>query len=159
MKKKSVMPENIKVCLVGSSGGHLTHLYMLKPFWENKNRFWVTFDKEDAKSLLKNEKMYPCYYPSNRSLKALIINTWRALKIISKEKPDLIISSGAAPAIPFFYIGKIFGAKTIYIEVFDRIDAPTLSGKICYKVSDKFIVEWEEMKQIYPKAINLGSIF
>lgn len=37
----------IKVCLVGSSGGHLTHLYMLKPFWKDKNRFWVTFDKED----------------------------------------------------------------------------------------------------------------
>lgn len=59
-------------CLVGSSGGHLTHLYMLKPFWENKDRFWVTFDKEDARSLLDKEKMYPCYYPTNRSLKALL---------------------------------------------------------------------------------------
>ena len=59
----------MKVCLVGSSGGHLTHLYMLKPFWENKDRFWVTFDKEDARSLLDKEKMYPCYYPTNRSLK------------------------------------------------------------------------------------------
>lgn len=54
----------MKVCLVGSSGGHLTHLYMLKPFWENKDRFWVTFDKEDARSLLDKEKMYPCYYPN-----------------------------------------------------------------------------------------------
>ena len=44
MKKK----DEIKVCLVGSSGGHLTHLYMLKPFWKDKNRFWVTFDKEDS---------------------------------------------------------------------------------------------------------------
>lgn len=41
----------MKVCLVGSSGGHLTHLYMLKPFWKDKERFWVTFDKEDARSL------------------------------------------------------------------------------------------------------------
>ena len=45
----------MKVCLVGSSGGHLTHLYMLKPFWENKERFWVTFDKEDARSVLSEE--------------------------------------------------------------------------------------------------------
>lgn len=65
----------MKVCLVGSSGGHLTHLYMLKPFWENKDRFWVTFDKEDARSLLDKEKMYPCYYPTNRSLKALLNGT------------------------------------------------------------------------------------
>lgn len=39
----------MKVCLVGSSGGHLTHLYMLKPFWKDKDHFWVTFDKEDAR--------------------------------------------------------------------------------------------------------------
>ena len=62
----------MKVCLVGSSGGHLTHLYMLKPFWKDKDHFWVTFDKKDARSLLEGEKMYPCYYPTNRSLKALI---------------------------------------------------------------------------------------
>jgi hypothetical protein len=51
------------------------------------------------------------------------------------------------------------GAKTIYIEVFDRIDKPTMTGKIVYPVTDRFIVEWEEMKKVYPKAINLGSIF
>ena len=62
----------MKVCLVGSSGGHLTHLYMLKPFWQNKDRFWVTFDKEDARSKLKGEKMYGCHYPTNRNLKNLI---------------------------------------------------------------------------------------
>lgn len=149
----------MKICFVGSSGGHLTHLYMLKPFWKDKERFWVTFDKEDARSLLEGEKFYPAYYPSNRSIKALIINTYRAIKILFKEKPDLIITSGAAPAIPFFYLGKLFGAKTIYIEVFDRIDKPTLSGKLCYPVTDIFIVQWEEMKDVYPKAINLGSIF
>lgn len=149
----------MKVCLVGSSGGHLTHLYMLKPFWKNKERFWVTFDKEDARSLLEGEKRYSCYYPSNRSVKALFINTIKAFKILPKEKPDLIISSGAAVAVPFFWIGKLFGAKTIYIEVFDRIDKPTMAGKMCYPVADQFIVEWEEMKKVYPKAINLGSIF
>lgn len=149
----------MKVCLVGSSGGHLTHLYMLKPFWENKERFWVTFDKEDARSLLEGETLYPCYYPTNRSLKALIINTMLAVKVLRRERPDVIISSGAAVSVPFFYLGKLFGAKLIYIEVFDRIDKPTISGKIVYPISDKFIVEWEEMKKVYIKAINLGSIF
>lgn len=149
----------MKVCLVGSSGGHLTHLYMLKPFWENKERFWVTFDKEDARSLLKDEKMYPCYYPTNRNIKNLIRNTVLAIKVLKKEKPDLIISSGAAVAVPFFYLGKLFGAKTVYIEVFDRIDKPTLTGKLVYPVADKIIVQWEEQKKVYPKAVNLGSIF
>ena len=149
----------MKVCLVGSSGGHLTHLYLLKPFWKDKERFWVTFDKEDARSVLSEEVSYPCYYPTNRNIKNLIKNTFLAFKIIKKERPDVIISSGAAVAVPFFYIGKLFGSKTVYIEVFDRIDAPTMTGKLVYPVTDRFIVQWEEMKKVYPKAINLGGIF
>ena len=98
-------------------------------------------------------------YPTNRSIKGLIINTRLAWKILHKEKPDLIISSGAAVAVPFFYLGKMLGAKCIYIEVFDRIDRPTLTGRLVYPIADKFIVEWEEMKDVYAKAINLGSVF
>lgn len=149
----------MKICLVGSSGGHLRHLYLLKPYWKDKNRFFVTFDKEDARSILKNEKVYKCYYPTNRNIKNLIRNTFLAFKILKKERPDIIISTGAAVAVPFFYIGKLFKIKTVYIEVFDRIDKPTLTGKLVYPVTDKFIVQWEDMKKVYKKAVNLGSIF
>ena len=149
----------MKICLVGSSGGHLTHLYMLKPFWQNHDRVWVTFDKADAKSLLQNETMYPCHYPTNRNIKNLLRNTVVAWKVLRKEKPDLIISSGAAVAVPFFYLGKLFGAKTVYIEVFDRIDKPTLTGKLVHPITDLFIVQWEEMLDVYAKSVNLGSIF
>lgn len=151
--------QTLKICLVGSSGGHLTHLYMLKPFWQDKERFWVTFDKEDARSLLADENMYPCYFPTNRSFKALLINTRLAWRVLKKERPNLILSSGAAVAVPFFYLGKLFGAKLIYIEVFDRIDKGTMTGKMVYPIADRFIVQWEEQKQVYKNAVNLGSIF
>ncbi|ETA74987.1 UDP-N-acetylglucosamine:LPS N-acetylglucosamine transferase [Ligilactobacillus equi DPC 6820] len=149
----------MKVCLVGSSGGHLTHLYMLKPFWQKHERLWVTFDKADARSLLQDEKVTPCYYPTNRSLKALIKNSFLAWRVLRREKPDLIISTGAAVAVPFFVLGKLLGAKSIYVEVFDRIDQPTLTGRLVYPLADQIVVQWEEMKQVYPKATNLGSVF
>ena len=149
----------MKICLVGSSGGHLTHLYLLQDFWKNQDRFWVTFDKDDANQLLKDEKIFHCFFPTNRNLINLCKNTFLAWKILKKEKPDIIISSGAAVAVPFFYIGKLFGAKTVYIEVFDRIDKPTLTGKLVYPVTDKFFVQWEEMTKVYPKAICIGRIF
>ena len=105
------------------------------------------------------KKKYYCHYPTNRNIKNLIKNTFLAIKVLRKEKPDLIISSGAAVAVPFFYLGKLFGAKLVYIEVFDRIDKSTMTGKLVYPITDKFIVQWEEMKKVYPKAVNLGSIF
>lgn len=153
------MRKKMKICLVGSSGGHLTHLYMLKPFWKDKERVWVTFDKEDARSILEGEKVYPCYYPTNRNLKNLIRNTVVAWRVLRREKPDLIVSSGAAVAVPFFYLGKLMGKKLIYIEVYDRIDKATLTGRLVYPIVDCFIVQWEEQKKVYKKAINLGGIF
>ena len=51
------------------------------------------------------------------------------------------------------------GIKTVYIEIYDRIDKSTVSGKCCYPVTDRFIVQWDEMMDVYPKAVNLGSIF
>lgn len=148
----------MKICLVGSSGGHLAQLYMLKKWWEKNDRFWVTFNKEDSRSILKDEKKYWCYYPTNRNIKNLIKNAFLAIKILFKERPDIIISTGAAPAIPFFYIGKLFGAKLIYIEVYDRIDLPTLTGKIVYPIVDEFILQWEEQKRFYPKGTVIGGI-
>ncbi|MFL7795684.1 UDP-N-acetylglucosamine transferase subunit ALG14 [Clostridium chauvoei] len=68
------------------------------------------------------------------------------------------MSTGAAVSIPFFYLGKLFGAKTVYIEVYDRIELPTITGKVVYPVTDKFILQWNEQKKFYPKGINLGGI-
>jgi len=149
----------MKICFVTSSGGHLTHLIQLKEWWQDKERFWVTFDKEDSRSILKDERKYWCYFPTNRNIKNLIKNTFLSIKILIKEKPDLIISTGAAPAIPFFYIGKLLGAKVIYIEVYDRIDKPTITGKLVHPISDLFILQWEEQKKFYSKGQVLGGIF
>lgn len=82
------------------------------------------------------------------------------IKVLRKEKYTLIVSFGAIIAVPFFVLRKIFfGAKIIYIEVFDRIDKSKLNDKIGYPVTDKSIVQWYEMKKVYKKAKNLGSIF
>ncbi|WP_270186873.1 hypothetical protein [Blautia massiliensis (ex Durand et al. 2017)] len=83
----------MKVCLVGSSGGHLTHLYMLKPFWKDKDRFWVTFDKEDARSLLEDEKMYPCYYPTTLNATDLFACSNEAGKYLFKDKPFRVLKN------------------------------------------------------------------
>lgn len=149
----------MKICFPTSSGGHLTQLRCLKSWWSGHDRFWVTFDKEDANSALENERVYYCFFPTNRNIPNLLRNTALAFRVLKKERPDVIVSTGAAIAVPFFFIGKIMGTKNVYIEVFDRIDKPTLTGKLVYRVSDLFIVQWPEQQSVYPGSINLGSIF
>lgn len=148
----------MKICFPTSSGGHLTHLLLLKEWYEKHDRVWVTFNKKDAVSSLKNEKKYWCHYPTNRNIVNLFKNTILAIKILKKENPDLIVSTGAGAAVPFFLIGKLLGKKTVYIEVYDRISKPTLTGKMVYLFTDLFVVQWEEQKQFYKKAKLLGEI-
>lgn len=110
--KRKANKKNMKICLVGSSGGHLTHLYMLKPFWKDKDRFWVTFYKEDARSILEGEKMYPCYYPTNRSLKALIKKYKNSLEGLKKRKTGCDYLKRCGCSCSIFLLRKIIRSKT-----------------------------------------------
>ncbi len=148
-----------KICLVCSSGGHLTQLHMLEPWWHDKDRLWITFDKEDANSLLKGEHVIHCFCPTNRNLHNLLRNTALAWRVRRRERPDVIVSTGAAVAVPFMYLGRLFGARTVYIEVFDRIDRPTLTGRLIRPITNLFVVQWPTMERVYKGSVNLGSIF
>lgn len=152
MKKKA------KICLVSSSGGHLYQLHILQSWWRQYERFWVTFPKKDARFMLEEERVFWGYFPTNRNLKNFIRNLFLAFKIIRREKPDLIVSTGAGIAVPFFYVGKLFGAKLIFIEVYDRITVPTFTGKLLYPIVDEFVLQWEEQKEMYPKGRVLGQL-
>lgn len=148
----------MKLCLVCSSGGHLFQLQILEKWWRKHERFWVTFKKADALSLLEKEKVYWAFSPTTRNIKNLIRNSFLAVKTLLKERPEIIVSNGAGVAVPFFYIGKLLGSKLVFIEVYDRIDSPTLTGKLVHPVIDAFILQWEEQKEFYPKGKVLGQV-
>lgn len=149
-----------KVCIPTSSGGHLTHMRMLMPvIGKAADRFWVTFDKEDANTALEGERVYHCFFPTNRNIPNLIRNTLLAIRVLRRERPELIISSGAAVAVPFFLVGRLLGAKTVYVEVFDRVDKPTMTGRMLNRIADLFVVQWPEMLSVYKGAVDLGAIF
>jgi beta-1,4-N-acetylglucosaminyltransferase len=148
----------MKLCLVCSSGGHLFQLHILKNWWGRHERFWVTFKKADALSLLEEEKVYWAFSPTTRNIINLVRNSFLALKILFKERPEIIVSNGAGVAVPFFYIGKILGSKLVFIEVYDRIDSPTLTGKLVHPITDAFVLQWEEQKNFYSKGKVIGQV-
>jgi len=132
--------------------------YVLSSWWKKYERCWVTFRKEDALSLLTDEKVYWAYFPTNRNLKNMLLNTFLAWKILRKEQPDVIVSSGAGIAVPFFWIGRLLGMKLVYIEAIERIETPTITGKMVYPITDLFVLQWDEQKKFYPKGTVLGQL-
>lgn len=150
--------KNIKLCLVCSSGGHFYQAQQLKKWWGEYHRFWVTFENPDTKEGLKKERIYFGYYPENRNLTNAFKNTILAIKILRKEKPDIIFSTGAGIAPPFFLIGKFFGIKLIYLETASYIGLPTLTGKLVYLFTDLFLVQHKSSKKFYKKAQMHGAL-
>lgn len=78
---------------------------------------------------------------------------------LMKEKPDIIITTGAGAAYPTCRIGKKLGAKVIYIESFAKYNEPSLTGNMVYPFADEFYVQWPEMLCVYPDARYNGTVY
>ena len=146
------------MCLVASAGGHLKEILQLKKWYANKDHYFVTFGREDGKSLSVSEKVYFVKCPARNPFK-FVLNFFQSLKILIKEKPDVIISTGADAALATCYLGKLLGKKIIYIESFCRPSKPSITGKLVYPIADLFIYQWKEVGEYYPKGKYGGSIF
>lgn len=147
-----------KVVLVCSNGGHLMQLEQLRAWWGRQHRLWVTFQQADAESILQGERVVWAFQPTQRNIMNFVRNTRLAWRILRRERPDVIVSTGAGVAPPFFLIGRILGIKTVFVEVYDRIDSPTLTGRLCYRLSHLFLLQWEEQREFYPKGQVIGTL-
>ena len=147
-----------RVLLVGSSGGHLTQLVALRPWWGALQRTWVTFSTLDARTLLEGERVQWAYHPTTRNALNLVRNAALAVRVLRGERPHLVVSTGAGVALPFFVVARLLGIPTAYIEVYDRIDTKTLTARLCRPFTSVFCVQWEEQKALYPDAQVIGLL-
>ena len=151
----------MKIIFAASSGGHFEQIMMLKPLMEKHDSVIVT---EKTKYGV-GKADFKTYYlrQINRKeilfLPKLILNTITSFKIVLKEKPDVMITTGVLSIIPLALIMKMMRRKLIYIESFAKVTSKTLSGKFLYKYADQFYVQWEQMLDLYPNAIYKGGIY
>ncbi len=157
--RDAVGAKPLRVLLVGSSGGHLAQLLRLEPWWSKHDRAWVTFDKPDARSALSGESVTWAYQPTTRNLKNLVRNLWLARRTLRNFVPDVVVSNGAGVALPFFMLARRRGIATVYIEVYDRIDSRTLTGRLCTPFSDLFLLQWPEQRALYPRGVFVGPLY
>ena len=151
----------MKIVFAASSGGHFEQLMMLKPLMEKYDSILVT-EKTDYSMGKTDVKTYYLKQINRKELLFIpkfIGNSFRALRIIMKERPKVMITTGVLAIVPLALLMKLFGGKLIYIESFAKVTSKTLSGKLLYRFADQFYVQWEEMLKLYPKAIFKGGIY
>jgi UDP-N-acetylglucosamine:LPS N-acetylglucosamine transferase len=149
---------NGAVLLVGSSGGHLAQLLALEPWYCDRTRRWVTFGTPDAQSLLAGEEVTWAYHPTTRNVWNLLRNAVLATRVVHRGDVAAVVTTGAGVAVPFVALARLRGIPTVYIEVYDRIDTPTLTARLCRPFLSAMLVQWEEQRELYPEAIVVGHL-
>lgn len=151
-------PRPVRVLLVCSTGGHLAQLHRLESWWSTHDRVWVTFQKADAESLLEGERVIWAHHPTTRNIPNLLRNLVLAWRVLRTEQPDVIVSDGAGVAVPFFWLARRKQCRTVYLEVFDRVESPTLTGRLCRPFTDLFLVQWPEQQRFYKGSVVIGPL-
>ena len=158
MKKKRVL-------FISSTGGHLTELLKLEKCFKEYEYYIVT-EKTKSNLGLKNKYKKRVHflvygtkhYPFTYVFKGLY-NIFKTIVLYFMIHPDYIITTGAHTAGPMCMIGRLFGSRVIFIETFANRETKTLTGKLVYKFANIFVVQWNTMLKLYPKAVCWGWIF
>ena len=148
------MARKLKICLACSAGGHLRELTQLLGAVEGHDTFFLTFRREDSEEL--DGRVYFVSDPKRDPLK-LLKNVIQSARVILKERPDVVMTTGAGVAVPACYLGKLLGAKVVYIESLTRIDRSSLSGRAVYPIADLFFVQWRSLLSEYGKKAQYGG--
>lgn len=155
-KKPSVM-------FICSVGGHLTQMLQIKQIFNNYNYVLITEKTDITKNMKKKYNIrYLIHGTRKYMLKYIFIelfNVFKSMYYYTIFSPEIIVTTGTHTAVPMCYISKFFGKKVIFIESFAKRTSPTKSGKLVYKIADTFVIQWESLKEVYPKAEIWGWIY
>ena len=144
------------MCIACSTGGHFLEATLATrtlPY----DRYFVTFYAPHLEHLLDSSSSYFVMNPYQNVFRFLI-NFFQSLRIYLKEKPNVIITTGASVAIATCLIGKIFGAKIIFVETAAAIRGASITGNFLYPFSDLFFVQWRDQLRHYKNATYVGDL-
>ena len=144
-----------KICIVSSCGGHLTEVRTMKPVYDQYDHFYVLNDRVSLSSDMEGRTYFIRHSERDWQFFVNLLESWHILR---KERPQLILSTGAGPVVPFALIGKLFRIPTLFVETFTRVIEPSLTGKIMYRLADRFFYQWKPLERFFPKGVCGGPL-
>jgi UDP-N-acetylglucosamine:LPS N-acetylglucosamine transferase len=149
-----VADAKLNICLVCSHGGHLTEMLQLQDAFEGHDFFYFCYDADTTRRLPRAYRV-----PNmGHNVVEFAKNLARAHAIFRKERPDLVVSTGAEIALPVFFIAALLRIPRVYIECGAQVTTASFTGRITYWLSHRFYVQWPELLRVYgPRARFDGS--
>ncbi len=152
------MQKRMKVCLAASGGGHLSQMLKLIDSWQGHETFYITTAEVVKEQLQKLGRVYVVGECNRRSLLRTVKVLLCCMKIIFAERPDVVISTGAAVGCISCFLGKLTGAKVIWVDSITNIERLSVSGRMVRFIADLFFVQWPELTAKYRGVQFAGTV-
>lgn len=147
----------IKILAIASIGGHWKQLLrILPPTLESLDKVYVTTHPK-CESMVSNNKFYTVSDFSRWDAYKIIVVFVQVLRILHRESPDIVITTGAAPGLVMLAIAKCFGIKTFWIDSVANVESLSLSGKIASRIATRTYTQWPNLEN--NKILFAGNIF
>ena len=148
----------LRICLAASAGGHLNQLLRIESSWHGYDTFSITTSDIVAKKLQKYGPTY-AVGECNREYPLRVIRVFfRCVRIIFSQRPDVLISTGAAVGCIACFLGWLLGAKVIWMDSITNVEGMSLSGKMVRRIAHLCLVQWPELTEKYKGVEYAGSV-
>lgn len=151
----------LRVCLAGSGGGHVRQLLDLEPVWSRHDFFFVTEDTALSRSFDKAWRTHTVgHYAYGQArtkspwtmIRGAIVNLIQSWRIIAKERPDVVITTGAGAMFFTVLWARLLGAKIVMIESFARFDHLSLFSRLTRPLAHRKVVQSKALAPLMPDA-------
>jgi len=134
----------LKVLAVASGGGHWEQLLIVSDsFSEHEVHFATTIAGLAEKSGI--ERVHLLHDCNRRQPLATLRSCLDVLRVVLAIKPDVVVSTGAAPGLLALAFGKLRGARTIWIDSIANSEQLSMSGNLARHVADLHLTQWEHL--------------
>jgi len=156
----------MKILVVLGNGGHTTEMLKLVNLLGPRYEYHYMMSTIDRISEAKITIPGPVYrvpvpydkHVSKSRILPAMVSAVEQLIVLLRVRPKAILSSGANIAIPVSIFGRLLGVKVIHIETGSRVYTMSSTGKAMYRIAHLFFVQWEPLREKYPKAIYAGRL-
>jgi UDP-N-acetylglucosamine:LPS N-acetylglucosamine transferase len=148
----------LKIALVASAGGHLAQLRRVASAWAGHTTFWITTTPVVYDALRKEGGVYVVGECNRQHLLNVALVLLRCARAVSKERPDVVISTGAAAGCIVCLLGKLLGAKVIWLDSITNVRRLSLSGRLVRPFADLFLVQWPELAERHRGIEYVGAV-
>ena len=138
------MVQQKHVMAIASGGGHWQQLMRLRPAFEGKRTSFVTTNADYAADVPGHDLSVVTDTNRDHPFKLLRLAFEMLIRVL-RDRPDVIISTGAAPGILGIFFGRLLGAKTIWIDSIANAEQLSLSGRIALKVAHTALTQWPHL--------------